>query len=147
MCSLRRCPAARAWQRRSVGYGRSRVRCWYSWALTSTNHRESTPTAPRLVSITCWSVATTRPASWPIYRCYSPQYGDPLLDYVRGGRVALEGRGILQTSKRNWPDWMSIRCAAGPSWHRWVTLAMLAHAFLVVTTAAQTDVDTWPGPH
>jgi hypothetical protein len=28
------------------------------------------------------------------------------------------------------------------SWHRWVTLAMLAHAFLVVTTAAQRYVDT-----
>jgi hypothetical protein len=28
------------------------------------------------------------------------------------------------------------------SWHRWVTLAMLAHAFLVVTTANQRRTDT-----
>jgi hypothetical protein len=28
------------------------------------------------------------------------------------------------------------------SWHRWVTLTMLAHAFLVVATAAQCRADT-----
>jgi hypothetical protein len=69
------------------------------------------------------------------YRCYSP---DPvtLHDYVRvaGRRWKVEesfqsGKGLAGLDEHQVPTWTS--------WHRWVTLAMLAHAFLVITTAAQ----------
>ena len=69
------------------------------------------------------------------YRCYSP---DPvtLADYVRvaGWRWKVEesfqtGKGLAGLDEHQVRTWTS--------WHRWVTLAMLAHAFLVVTTAAE----------
>ena len=69
------------------------------------------------------------------YRCYSP---DPVTlgDYVRvaGRRWKIEetfqtGKGLAGLDEHQVRTWTS--------WHRWVTLAMLAHAFLVVTTAAQ----------
>ena len=70
------------------------------------------------------------------YRCYSP---DPatLHDYVRvaGRRWKIEesfqtGKGLAGLDEHQVRTWTS--------WHRWVTLAMLAHAFLAVTTAAAT---------
>ena len=69
------------------------------------------------------------------YRCYSP--GPVTLhDYVRvaGWRWKIEesfqtGKGLAGLDEHQVRTWTS--------WHRWVTLAMLAHAFLAVTTAAQ----------
>ena len=73
------------------------------------------------------------------YRCYSP---DPvtLADYVRvaGWRWKIEetfqtGKGLAGLDEHQVRTWAS--------WHRWVTLAMFAHAFLVVATAAQRAVE------
>ena len=73
------------------------------------------------------------------YRCYSP---DPVTlgDYVRvaGWRWKVEetfqtGKGLAGLDEHQVRTWTS--------WHRWVTLALLAHAFLAVTTAAQRAVE------
>jgi hypothetical protein len=71
----------------------------------------------------------------PIGRCYSPQPAT-LSQYVRvaGWRWKFEesfqtGKGLAGLDEHQVRRWTS--------WHRWVTLAMLVHAFLVVTTAAQ----------
>ena len=69
------------------------------------------------------------------YRCYSPD-PVPLADYVRvaGQRWRVEesfqtGKGLAGLDQHQVRRWTS--------WHRWVTLAMLAHAFLTVITAAE----------
>ena len=118
----------RAWQRRQrrhrhqgttlvlVGAGR--------------DHRRSRP-----ASITCWRAATTRPVNWPITaataRIRSPWSTTCVSPGGAGksrnpSRPARDLAGLDEHQVRTWT-----------SWHRWVTLAMLAHAFLVVTTAAQ----------
>ena len=71
------------------------------------------------------------------YRCYSPQ-SVPLGELVRvaGRRWTVEESfqtakgqaGLDQHQVRTWT-----------SWHRWVTLAMLAMAFLAVVTADERD--------
>ena len=74
------------------------------------------------------------------YRCYSPQPAT-LADYVRVAGWRWKVEESFQTSKElAGLDEHQVR--RWTSWHRWVTLAMLAHAFLVVTTAAQRYVDT-----
>ena len=40
-----------------------------------------------------------------------------------------------------WPWLYEHQLRRYVSWHRWVTLAMLAHAFLTVTTAAQRRIE------
>jgi hypothetical protein len=58
-----------------------------------------------------------------------------------GGRVPLAGGGGLQAAKGLCRlDEHQVRCWR--SWYRWVTLAMLAYAFLVV--AARTERDQHP---
>ncbi|MCW2902601.1 MAG: transposase, partial [Streptosporangiaceae bacterium] len=69
------------------------------------------------------------------YRCFSPR-SVPLSDLVRvaGRRWTVEetfqaGKGLAGLDEHQVRRWTS--------WHRWVTLAMLAHAFLAVTAAAE----------
>ena len=75
-------------------------------------------------------------------RCYSPHPVPlPTLVAVAGQRWRIEESfqaakgltGLDQHQVRRWT-----------SWHRWTTLAMLAHAFLAVATA--TERDTQPDP-
>src|SRR5262249_58945409 len=75
-------------------------------------------------------------------RCYSPRPATlHTLVTVAGQRWRIEESfqaakgltGLDQHQVRRWT-----------SWHRWTTLAMLAHAFLAVTTA--TERDTQPTP-
>jgi hypothetical protein len=76
------------------------------------------------------------------YRCYTPG-PVPLAMLVRvaGTRWTAEER--FQTSKGLVGlDQHQVRCWR--SWYRWITLAMLAHAFLVV--AAMTDHTRQPPP-
>ena len=75
-------------------------------------------------------------------RCYSPR-PVPLrtLVAVAGQRWRIEESfqaakgltGLDQHQVRRWT-----------SWHRWTTLAMLAHAFLAVATATERDIRTHP---
>jgi hypothetical protein len=58
------------------------------------------------------------------------------------GRAALAYRGIVQAAKGlTGVDQHQVR--RWTSWHRWTTLAVLAHAFLAVTTATNVT----PNPH
>ena len=128
---------ARAWQKHSAGAGHHGPRL-YSWAWFG-----------------CWPKTTPTPAHHHLLirrndttgehaylRCYSPR-PVPLrtLVAVAGQRWRIEESfqaakglaGLDQHQVRRWT-----------SWHRWTTLAMLAHAFLAVATA--TERDTHPTP-
>jgi SRSO17 transposase len=122
--SLRR----RAWRRVSAGTGAKGQR-WYSWALVDIVGDTDSGHHHLLIR------RHDKTGELAYYRCYSP---DPvtLADYVRvaGWRWKVEetfqtGKGLAGLDEHQVRTWTS--------WHRWVTLAMLAHAFLVVTTAAQ----------
>jgi hypothetical protein len=76
------------------------------------------------------------------YRCFSPR-SVPLSELVRvaGRRWTVEetfqaGKGLAGLDEHQVRRWTS--------WHRWVTLAMLAHAFLAV--AAATERRDHPAP-
>ncbi|MGH3635441.1 MAG: hypothetical protein ACRDTS_15425 [Mycobacterium sp.] len=93
----------------------------------------------RPASTICWCAATTPPRAG-LLPLLQP---DPatLADYVRvaGWRWKVEesfqtGKGLAGLDQHQVRRWTS--------WQRLVTLAMLAHAFLVVTTAAERRADT-----
>jgi SRSO17 transposase len=118
----------RAWRRVSAGAGAKGHR-WYSWALVEIAGDTDSGHHHLLVR------RNDKTGELAYYRCYSP---DPveLADYVRvaGWRWKIEetfqtGKGLTGLDEHQVRTWTS--------WHRWVTLAILAHAFLVVTTAAQ----------
>jgi len=76
------------------------------------------------------------------YHCYSPKPAT-LGDYVRVAGWRWKVEESFQTDKElAGLDEHQVR--RWTSWHRWVTLAMLAHAFLVVATAAERRTDTAP---
>ncbi len=80
----------------------------------------------------CWSAGTGELA---FYRCFSPR-PVPLSELARvaGRRWTIEE--TFQSSKGlTGPDEHQV--TRWTSWYRWVTLAMLAHAFLAVTTATE----------
>jgi DDE superfamily endonuclease len=127
-----RCPAARAPRATAATTGRSS-------ASTTT---ASPPLARWQASTGSWSAATSAPASWPSTaagcpaRCrWPPWSGSP--DNAGGSRSALQtGKGLVGLDQHQVRRWRS--------WYRWVTLAMLAHAFLLV--AAVTDQARDPAP-
>ncbi|MFF1337712.1 IS701 family transposase [Streptomyces sp. NPDC058290] len=119
----------RGWQKLSAGAGAKGHR-YYDWAVID--------------------LADPRPGSWQVlirrnrssgelayYRCYSPT-SVPLAELVRvaGSRWRVEeffqsGKGLAALDEHQ------VRRYA--SWSRWVTLAMLAHAFLAVVRADEHD--------
>lgn len=116
-----------AWQRRSVGAGAKGER-WYDWALVDIIDNNVVGHHYLLLR------RNGKTGELAYYRCYNPAPAT-LGDYVRvaGWRWKIEesfqtGKelaGLDEHQVRRWP-----------AWHRWVTLAMLAHAFLAVTTSA-----------
>ena len=117
----------RAWQRRSAGTGAKGQR-WYSWALIAITD-EQAGHHHLLVR------RNDKTGELAYYRCYSPKPAT-LGDYVRVAGWRWKVEETFQTGKElTGLDEHQVR--RWTSWHRWVTLAMLAHAFLVVTTAAQ----------
>jgi SRSO17 transposase len=136
---LKRVPA-RAWQQISCGKGAKGHR-YYDWAFLRLDHDGP---APDDQAGKHWLMIRRNHKTGELayYRCYTP-HPTPLAILVRvaGKRWSIEER--LQTSKglvgldqhqvRRWR-----------SWYRWVTLAMLAHAFLVV--AAVTEHARHPPP-
>lgn len=122
-----------AWQHRSAGVGAKGHR-WYSWALIDITDSDTTGQHHLLVR------RNDKTRGLAYYRCYRPQPAT-LADYVRVAGWRWKVEESFQTSKElAGLDGHQVR--RWTSWHRWVTLAMLAHAFLVVTTAAQRCVDT-----
>ncbi|MGW1627631.1 IS701 family transposase, partial [Streptomyces sp. NPDC002172] len=116
----------RAWQEISAGAGAKGHR-WYDWALLDL------PSGPGHH----WLMIrrNRRTGELAFYRCYSP-HPVPLSTLVKiaGSRWTVEE--TFQSSKTlTGLDEHQVR--RWDSWHRWVTLALLAHAFLAVTAALE----------
>jgi SRSO17 transposase len=127
----------RAWQKHSAGAGAHGPRL-YSWAWFRLLPEDDTNAGVHHLLIRR-NDATGEHA---YLRCYSPK-PVPLraLVAVAGQRWRIEESfqaakgltGIDQHQVRRWR-----------SWHRWTTLAMLAHAFLAVTTAIERETQPTP---
>ena len=133
---LRRVPA-RAWQWVSAGRGAKGHR-YYDWAFVRLDDRGPHPGGQHWLLARC--NRTTRELAF--YRCWTPR---PVLlatlVRVAGRRWTIEerfqtGKGLVGLDQHQVRRWRS--------WYRWTTLAMLAHAFLVV--AALTDRTRHPPP-
>jgi SRSO17 transposase len=128
---------AHAWQRHSAGAGAHGPRL-YSWAWFGLLAEDDTDTGVHHLLIRR-NDATGEHA---YLRCYSPR-PVPLrtLVTVAGQRWRIEesfqaAKGLVGLDQHQVRRWRS--------WHRWTTLAMLAHAFLAVATAIERD--THPAP-
>jgi SRSO17 transposase len=124
---------ARAWQCVSAGAGAKGHRL-YDWAFVRLDHD---PPAPADQAGRHWLMVRRNRTTGELayYRCWTPR-PTPLavLVKVAGTRWRVEQR--IQTSKGLCGlDQHQVRCWC--SWYRWVTLAILAHAFLVVAAATQ----------
>jgi SRSO17 transposase len=130
---------ARAWQCVSAGKGAKGHR-YYDWAFL----RLDGESAPGGQAGQHWLMVRRhqRTGELAFYRCYTPR-PTPLAILVRvaGRRWTIEerlqtGKGLCGLDQHQVRRWRS--------WYRWVTLAMLAHAFLVV--AALTEHARHPPP-
>lgn len=117
----------RAWQKLSAGTGAKGHR-YYDWALADiTNHRPG----HRHLLIR----RNRRTSELAFYRTYSPSVVTlATLVRVAGRRWTVEetfqaAKGLAGLDEHQVRRWTS--------WHRWVTLAMLAHAFLAAVKAAE----------
>jgi SRSO17 transposase len=115
----------RAWQKLSAGAGAKGHR-FYDWAVIDL-------TDPRAGSRQLLIRRNRSTGERAYYRCHSPAAVPlPTLVRVAGSRWRVEeffqsGKGLAALDEHQ------IR--RYPSWSRWVTLAMLAHAFLAVLRA------------
>ncbi|MFK0284666.1 IS701 family transposase [Streptomyces sp. NPDC090499] len=119
----------RAWQRLSAGAGAKGER-YYDWAQVDI---QGTSGQPDL-----WSLMVRRnrrTGELAFHRCFSP-HPVPMSELVRvaGRRWTVEetfqaSTGLTCLDEHQFRRWTS--------WHRWVTLAMLAHAFPAVTAATE----------
>jgi SRSO17 transposase len=136
---LRRVPA-RAWQCVSAGKGAKGHR-YYDWAFIRLDHSDPSPGGPAGQR---WLLIrrnrTTRKLAF--YHCWTPRpVSLATLVRVAGRRWTIEerfqtGKGLCGLDQHQVRRWRS--------WYRWTTLAMLAHAFLVV--AAATEQTRHPPP-
>jgi SRSO17 transposase len=136
---LRQVPA-RAWQQVSCGTGAKGHRL-YGWAFVRLDHDGSAPDGQAGQH---WLMVRRNHTTGELafYRCFTPR---PLplavLVHVAGRRWTVEerfqtGKGLVGLDQHQVRRWRS--------WYRWATLAMLAHAFLVV--AAMTERARHPPP-
>jgi SRSO17 transposase len=128
---------ARAWQTYSAGAGSKGERT-YSWAWIALLAEDDGDPGQHHLLIRR-NLSTGELA---YLRCYSP------------GPVPL--RTLARVAGQRWRIEESFQAAKGltgldqhqvrrwTSWHRWTTLAMLAHAFLAVATAAERDAAPTP---
>jgi SRSO17 transposase len=124
---------ASVWQTRSGGGG-SKGHRWYEWALVHVDEPDL-PGEHRLL------IRRNRhTGELAFYRCWT---ADPVsvtsLVRVAGMRWQIEeniqaGKGLAALDEHQVRTWTS--------WHRWTILAMLAHAFLAVTTATERTCHT-----
>jgi hypothetical protein len=117
----------RAWQRLSAGPGAKGHR-WYDWAWVVID-----PGVPGYRWLMIRRHRRTRELAY--YRCYSPRHV-PLAILVRaaGRRWTVEedfqaSKGLAALDEHQVRTWSS--------WYRWVTLAMLALAFLTMAALAE----------
>jgi SRSO17 transposase len=130
---------ARAWQCVSAGKGAKGHRL-YDWAFLRLDDNP----APGEQAGQHWLLVRRnhKTGELAFYRCYTPR-PVPLAVLVRvaGRRWTIEerfqtGKGLVGLDQHQVRRWRS--------WYRWATLAMLAHAFLVV--AALTERTRHPAP-
>ncbi len=127
----------RAWQKHSAGAG-SHGHRYYSWAWIQLLAEDPTDTGYHYVLIR----RNDKTRELAYLRCYSPRPATlHTLVRVAGQRWRIEESfqsakgltGLDQHQVRRWT-----------SWHRWTTLAMLAHAFLAVACATERDRNPTP---
>jgi SRSO17 transposase len=120
----------RAWQKHSAGAGAHGQR-YYSWAWVMLLAEDDTDTGWHHLLIR----RNDATGELAYLRCYSPR---PVtlhtLVTVAGQRWRIEesfqaAKGLTGLDQHQVRRWRS--------WHRWTTLAMLAHAFLAVATATE----------
>jgi SRSO17 transposase len=128
---------AHAWQKHSAGNGAHGPRR-YSWAWFRLLAEDDTDTGVHHLLIRRNDTTGER----AYLRCYSP-HPVPLraLVAVAGQRWRIEesfqaAKGLVGLDQHQVRRWRS--------WHRWTTLAMLAHAFLAVATATERDAQPTP---
>ncbi len=142
--ALRKRIPARAWQQVSCGKGAKGHR-YYDWAFLRLDHRDHhNGPGPGEQAGQHWLMIrrNQRTGELAFYRCHTPR-PVPLstLVSVAGIRWTVEerfqtGKGLCGLDQHQVRRWRS--------WYRWVTLSMLAHAFLVV--AALTERTRRPPP-
>ena len=127
----------RAWQRASAGKGAKGHR-YYDWAWVTI-----TANAPGCRWLLIRRNQRTRELAF--YRCYAPQ-PVPLATLVKiaGLRWTIEenfqaSKGLAGLDEHQVRTWTS--------WHRWVTLAMLAAAFLTIAAATERARNPPPAGH
>lgn len=129
----------RAWQKHSAGAG-SHGQRYYSWAWIELNAEDDADDDASRHHLLIRRNDTTGEHAY--LRCYSPQ---PVtlhtLVTVAGQRWRIEesfqaAKGLVGLDQHQVRRWTS--------WHRWTTLAMLAHAFLAVATAIERDTTPTP---
>ena len=126
-----------AWQTHSAGAGARGPRV-YSWAWIDLDAEGDTDTGAHYLLIR--RNDTTGELAY--LRCYAPRPTTlHTLVTVAGQRWRIEesfqaAKGLVGLDQHQVRRWTS--------WHRWTTLAMLAHAFLAVATAIERD--TMPTP-
>jgi SRSO17 transposase len=124
---------ARAWQCVSAGKGAKGHR-YYDWAFIRLDHHDPSPGGQAAQH---WLLVrrNQRTGELAFYRCWMPR---PVLLAtlvgVAGARWTIEerfqtGKGLVGLDQHQVRRWRS--------WYRWTTLAMLAHAFLVVAALAE----------
>jgi SRSO17 transposase len=123
---------AQAWQCVSAGRGAKGHRL-YDWAFVQLDPGDRDPDDPGQHWLLLRRNYKTRELAY--YRCWTPR-PIPLAILVRvaGRRWTIEerfqtGKGLTGLDQHQVRRWRS--------WYRWVTLAMLAHAFLVVAALAE----------
>jgi SRSO17 transposase len=123
-----------AWQRLSAGSGAKGQR-YYDWAFTTLSSDR-----PGWRWLLVRRHRRTRELAF--YRCYAPG-PVPLagLVHVAGRRWTIE-ENFQATKTLTGLDEHQVRCWA--SWHRWVTLSMVAAAFLTVAAAAERNRNLTP---
>jgi SRSO17 transposase len=124
---------ARAWQQVSAGKGAKGHR-YYDWAFLRLGHDHPAPGAQAGKH---WLMIRRNRTNGELafYRCFTPR-PVPLAVLVRvaGSRWRIEesfqtGKGLVGLDQHQVRRWRS--------WYRWATLAMVAHAFLVVAALAE----------
>jgi SRSO17 transposase len=136
---LRRVPAS-AWQCVSAGKGAKGHR-HYDWAFIGLDH-DDLDRAGRVGQRWLMVRRNRKTGELAWYRCWMPRPVPlAMLVGVAGRRWTIEerfqtGKGLVGLDQHQVRRWRS--------WYRWVTLAMLAHAFLVV--AALTERTQRPPP-
>src|SRR6266545_5828204 len=148
---LKRIPA-RAWQCISAGRGAKGHR-YYDWAFVRLDHHDDPGHGEQAAQHWLLVRRHQRTGELAFYRCWVPR-PVPLatLVGVAGQRWRIEerfqtGKGLVGLDQHQVRRWRS--------WYRWTTLAMLAHAFLVVTAltdrtrhhrADRADLQRGPAP-